>query len=162
MGIDVVELIPQFEETLLENCGVAFGEITEEALEYLYLLWGEVIDRVEFVKVAKECEYHFGIGKVLVNVVEIGEHEFSPTIELLEGFVLARNGAIGFVELADELDAVCQLEAGHGAEELTNGDIAWAPQRAVAQLDECLVEEERGTLVGEYDCNVVEVGAVLV
>jgi hypothetical protein len=49
VGIDVVELIPQFEETLLEDCGVAFGEITEEALEYLYLLWGEVIDRVEFV-----------------------------------------------------------------------------------------------------------------
>ena len=86
-GVYVVKLIPQHDEALLQYGGVVGREVAEKLVQYLLLLVAEIVHVVEFVHVAYKREHFRGIGKVLVHVVEVGKHQFSPIIELVYGLL---------------------------------------------------------------------------
>ena len=94
MHVYVVELVPQFEEPFLQYGCVVFGEVAEEVLEHFYLFMCEIVYGVEFVYVAQKSEYLSGIGKVLVNVIEVAQHQLAPTVELLQCLFFSRDGAV--------------------------------------------------------------------
>ena len=79
---------------MLEYGGVVLREVAEEAFQHFYLVGCQVIYGVEFVNVAEKRENLPCVAQMLVNVVEVGKHQFAPTVELVEGFVLACNFAV--------------------------------------------------------------------
>ncbi len=101
------------------------------------------------MKIAEVAEHLFGICHVLVDVVEIGQQQLSPGVEVVER--LCGAGAVGerFVQIADELDRVGHFEGGVLTKKITDGDICRAPHRLSGRLHECLVEKECRPLVGK-------------
>ena len=79
---------------------------------------------------------------------------------MIEALVDARTLGETLVEFADEFDGVGHLQCGVAAEEFADGDIGRTPQGLPCETGQVLVEEERGTLVGEDDGHTGEVGAV--
>ena len=104
--IDIFNMAPQLEETVLELAVVVGREIAEETLKQGCLLFGEIGEIVEFVDVTKVAEYIVGHGHVLVNVVEVADEQLSPAVEMVEGLVDAGYGCEAAVEFADEFDGV--------------------------------------------------------
>ena len=153
-------MTPQAEEALFEFAVVVVGEVAEEAADHLALLVGEVGYIVELVDVAQVGEDLVGRAHVLVEIVEVGEQQLAPAVEVVEGLVDARAGGEGLVELTDEQDGVGNLQLRVAAEEVADGDVGGAPEGLTSEAGEVLVEEERGTLVGEDDGHAGEVGAI--
>ena len=157
--VDIPDAAPQTEEPLLEFAVVFVGEIAEEALYEFALLIGEIRHIIEFVDVTQVGEDAVGRTHVLVEVVEVGEQQLAPAIEVVERLVDARASGEALVEFADEQDGVGDLEFGVAAEEVADGDIGGTPQRTACQTGKVVVEEQRGTFVGEDYGDTGEVGA---
>ena len=157
--VDVADTAPQTEKALFEFAVVVVGEVAKETLYEPALLVGEIGDVVELVDVAEVGEDAVGWTHVLVEVVEVGEQQLAPPVEVVEGLVDARAAGEALVELADEQDWVCNLEPGVATEEVADGDIGGTPQRTACLTGEVVVEEQRGALVGEDDGDAGEVGA---
>ena len=81
----------------------------EEVFQEFFLFCRKVAHVVEGVNVAQVGEHPVSIRHVLVDVVEVGQEQLSPTIELVERLVHARLSHECLVEFADELEWV-----GHG------------------------------------------------
>ena len=75
------------------------------------------------MKVAHVLENHTCVGKILVDVVEVGEHYLSPGIEMIECLFTARNLLKTLVEVADEFNRVGNDKPCVAAEELADGEI---------------------------------------
>ena len=149
-GIDVVETVPELQETFLED-GVLVGrEIAEELGQQLLLFFIEVGDVVHRVDVAQVGKHLVGNGHVLVDVIEIGQQQLAPSIEMVERLVYARYRREDFVKVADEFDGVGNGQRAVLAEEVADGDVAGTPYRFVNQVGQLLVHEQRGAFVGEY------------
>ena len=158
--IDVSELVPEREEFLLELGVLPLSEIAEKLFEQSFLLFAEVGDAVELVEVFYVGEHFLCVGEVFVDVVEVFEQNLAPAVELVEGFASSRDVVIDLVEVANEFDGV-----GHGkrallSEKVADGGVGRAPDGLSGLLREVLVEEERGSLVGEYDGGLREVRSV--
>ena len=86
------------------------GEVAEEALDQLPLLGREIRHVVEFVDVAQIGKHAVGGAHVLVEIVEVGEQQLSPAVEVVERLVNARTLGEALVEFADEQDGVGHLQ----------------------------------------------------
>ena len=111
--------------------------------------------------VAQVGEDLIGWSHVLVEIVEVGEQQLSPAVEVVEGLVDACAVGEALIEFADELDGVGHLQCGVAAEEFADRDIGRTPQGLPCETGQVLVEEQRGTLVREDDGDTGEVGAEL-
>ena len=87
--IDVAEVAPQTQETLLEFGLLVVTEVGEETFQKVALLLSKIRQIVKFVYVLKIAEYLVGISHILVNIVKVGEQQLSPTIEVVECLVNA-------------------------------------------------------------------------
>ena len=114
--------------------------------EVAHLLPGFEVDE-EFV----------GFHEVLVEIVEVGEHELSPGEEMVEGLVAARELHILAVEAEGELYLVGHPQAAVTAEQIADRDIRRAPHGMSGFLEERVVEEEGGAFVWKDHSNVGEV-----
>ena len=162
IAVNLVEVVPNRQKFLLE---LAFGfvglEIGEKLGEKLLLLGGKIGRVVEFADVADVGENTTRIGEILVNIVEIGKQQLSPREELIEGFVLARDGVENAVKVADEFNRVGHGERAVVAKQVADGDVGGTPDRLVGESGEMVVEEERRALVGKHDGDTGEVRAEL-
>ena len=110
VAVDVADVAPQAQEPFLEFAVMVVGEVAEEAAYHLALLVGEVGHIVELVDVAEVGEDLIGWPHVLVEVVEVGEQQLSPAVEVVEGLVDACAVGEALVEFADEEDGVGDLQ----------------------------------------------------
>ena len=159
--VDVAEVRPQTEETLLQFGVDVVAEVGEEARKHLLLLVVEIGYVVELVNVLEVAEYAVGVCHVLVDVVEVGKQQLSPAVEMVESLVDARTFRERLVYVAYQFYRVGGLEVGMLAEEVADGDVRRAPYGLTSNARKMLVEEQSGTLVGEHDGDAREVGAVL-
>ena len=158
----VVEMAPQAKEALLEFRLVVVAKVGKEALKHLALLIGKIRYVVKLVYVFKIAEYLVGISHILVDVVEVGNEQLSPTVEVVEGLVYARTLDERLVQIAYKLDGVAHRSCRVLAKEVADGDVGRAPYRFAGVACQVLVHKEGGTLVGEYHRNAREVGTPLV
>ena len=149
--VDVADVAPELEESLLQFAVMLFGEVAEEATDHLSLFLRQIGYVVEFVDVAEIGEDTFGGGHILVDVVEVGEQQLPPAVEVVERLVVARTGGEAAMQVAHQFDGVCNLAVAMAAEQFTDGDVGRTPYRTSSQTCQVLVEEERGTLVREND-----------
>ena len=59
-------------------------KVFEESCQQFFLLFGKEIHRVEVVEVVGVSEYLLVIAHVLVEIIEVAEHQFTPTIEVVK------------------------------------------------------------------------------
>ena len=130
--IDIANTTPQTEEPLFEFAVMIVGKVTEETLYEFALLVGEIRHVIKFVDVAQVGKDTVCRTHILVEVVEVGEQQLPPAIEMVECLVNACATGKALMEFADEQDGVGHLQFGMAA---------------------------RGTLVGEDDGDTGEVGA---
>ena len=110
--------------------------------------------------VAQIGEHLIGRSHILVKVVEVGEQQLSPAVEMVERLIDARTRGKALVEFTDKQDRVGHLQVGMTAEEVADGDVGRTPERLSGEARKMLVEEERCTLVGEDNGYATEVGAI--
>ena len=161
-GVDIADMTPQPQEALFEFAVVIGGEVAKEATNHIALFVREIRHIVEFVDIAQIGKHLIGGRHVFIEVVEVGQEQLSPAVEVVEALVDARTLGEALVELADQQDGVGHLEARVTTEEVADGDIGGTPHGATCQTGEVLVEEERGALVGEHDGYAREVGTISV
>ena len=148
--IDITNMTPEAQEPFLELRVMRLGEITEEAFDHLLLLGGEIGAVVELMDITDIRQYLICWRHVLIQVVEVGQQQLPPAIEMVEGLVDTRTGREHLMQLTDQQDGVCHLEVGMRAEQVADGDIGRTPDRLACQTGKVLVEEQRCTLVGEH------------
>ena len=149
------EILPDVVELLLQD-GFSF-HFAEELLQTFILLFGEEGEVAHLLPCLKVDEQFVGFHKVLVEVIEVGEHELSPREEMVEGLLAACELHVFAVKAEDELYLVGHLQVGMLAEEVTDRYIGRAPDGVSRFVKECLVEEERCTFVREYHGDVGKV-----
>ena len=154
-------MAPQVQESFLELRGVVVVKVTEEALQHFPLFVSEIRQVVQFVQVAQVGQHPVGIGHVLVNVVEVGQQQLSPPVELVERLLRAGDGTERTVQQADGFYGVGHLQAALPSEEVADGDVRRAPDGLPGQSCQLLVQKQRGALVREDDDHLREVGAIL-
>ena len=108
--IDVTDMTPQAQEPLFEFAVVVVGEVAEEAAYHLALFVGEIRHVVKFVDITEVGKDLIRRSHVLIEVVEVGQQQLSPAVEVVERFVDARTLDEAFVELTDEQDGVGNLQ----------------------------------------------------
>ena len=125
--VDVAHAVPEVQEALLQ-LGVGFdGEVAEESAQGLLLLGsdiGVVVELAQVVDVGKEAA---GVGHVLVDVVEVGQHHLAPGIELVHGLRVADAPGIGLIEAANALNGVAERIGRRLLEEFADGLVAGCP-----------------------------------
>ena len=138
------------------------AEVGEETFEHIPLLVVEIGNVVKLVYVLEIAENLVGIGHVLVDVVEVGQEELSPTIEVVERLGETSTFNERLVKVAYKLNGVAHLQVGVSAEQVANGNVGRAPHRLLCVACQMLVHEESGTLVGEHHSHPREVGSPFV
>ena len=159
--VDVGKVAPQAQETLFEFGLVLLGEMAEEMAQQLALLIGEIAQVVELVDVAQVGKHTVGIGHVLVDIVEVADEQLAPAIELIERLVAVGLEAERLVKVAHQFDGIGHLQFALLAKQVADGDVGRTPQGFLRDACQMMVEEQRGTLVGEHDSGTRKVGAVL-
>ena len=137
------------------------GEVAEESAQNLTLLVGEEGAVVHLVQVGDVGQHLVGIGHLLVDVVEVGQQQLSPAIEMIQRLVDTRHRRERLVQLAHQLDGVGHTTFGILAEQVADGGVGGAPDGLASLAHQVLIEEQRGALVGEDDGEARQVGAVL-
>ena len=99
-AIDVVESAPHLHKPLFEFGGLVLAEVAEEEFECLHLLRRQIRHVVEFVQVAQVAEHLRCVGHVLVDVVEVGQHHLSPSVEVVECLVALCHFYICLIQVA--------------------------------------------------------------
>ena len=160
LRVDILEAGPQFQEPLFQFTVMVGREIAEEALQQFRLFLREIGQVVEFVDVAQVAEHVVSHRHILIDVVEIADEQLSPAVEMVECLVDSRDGDERAVEFADQSDGVAHGETGMLAEEVADGDVRRTPDGVSRKACQCLVEEERGALVGEHYGNAAQVVTV--
>ncbi len=151
------QCLPHGQELPFHGRIVLRREIAEEVAEHALLLLVERSGGFECLDVAQVAEEAFGVGHVLVHVVEVGQQPFAPPVEKVERVVAVRLLAVDAVQAADGLDRVGHAERRESAEEFADGVVGWCPYGAVASGGQVIVQEKAGALVREYDCHVAKV-----
>ena len=136
------------------------AEVAEEAFQHIALLGSEEAVVVHLVQVAQVGKDAVGGCQLLVDVVEVGQQQLSPSIEVVEGLVDARLCGERAVQFAHQFDGVGEHALGMAAEEVADGGVGGAPDGLACQARQVVVEEQRGALVGEHDGGVCQVGSI--
>ena len=137
------------------------AEVSEEVADNGFLLLIEIVDVVEFVDIAEMGKHLVGRGHILVDVVEVGDEQLAPAIEVVEGLVETGNLNVGAIKVADKFDGVGNTSAGVTAEQVADGDIGGRPEGFSGQAGQGVVEKQRGSLVWKNDGRVGQVVAIL-
>ena len=86
--IDMAEGVPNGDELFLQGGTFLDGEIVEELLDGFFLFLvdeGVVVHQgTQVLQVGKEV---MGIDHILVGIIEVGQQQFSPEIEVIQGFL---------------------------------------------------------------------------
>ena len=125
--VDLAEMTPQFEELPFECCLMIVGEVTEELPENALLLVGEIVDTIQLMQVAQVGKHLIGIGHVLVYIIEIGQQQLSPAIEMVERLLDTSALDETLVELANELHRVAYHQIRLLTVQVADGDIRRTP-----------------------------------
>ena len=157
--VDVVHVVPRLQELLLQARTVLEREASEEAFQRLALVLVEVVEVLESLLVCHVGEDGFGVGKVLVDVVEVGHEHFAPAPELVDAFgiVWSEHFLHDGVELADALRGVGLADGRERQEEVAHGAVARCPDGFVAQERKLAAQEHAGTLAGKDNHDVAHV-----
>ena len=140
---------------------VVVGEIAEKLAKYGFLFVRQVRQVVQFVDVPDVGKHLVGIGHVLVYVVEVGQQQLSPAVEVVKGLVDACHPDETFIQVAYQLYLVAHGSCGVVAEQLADGHVGRAPHGSPGLSGQALAEEERCPLVGKYHCRACKLVAVL-
>ena len=98
----IADVTPETEETLFEFTVVIVGEVAEEAADDLPLFVCKIGEIIEFMDVAQIGKHLVGRAHVLVKVVEVGEQQLPPAVEVIERFIDTRTLGEAFVQFTDE------------------------------------------------------------
>ena len=107
----------------------------------------------EVLKVGKQL---FGVYQILVGIIEVAQEEFSPEVEVIQGFLALGGLPEDFVEFANQFDRIACFPFGKAPEQFTDADGGRRPQRLVGLLCQIFVEEQSGPFVGEYQCRACQ------
>ena len=99
------------------------AEIREEFADDFALFLAEIADVVEFAIVPEIGEDLVGSNHVLVNVVEVGQQQLSPSVKTVERLIEACHLGVGTVKVANQLNGVCNGQFRLAAEELADGEV---------------------------------------
>ena len=99
---------------------------------------------------------------ILVNIVEVGEQQLAPAIEMVKGFIDARTLCKALMEFADQFDRVGHLPMAMTAEQVADGDIGRTPKGTPCLTGQILIEEESCPFVGENDSDTRQVCTIFV
>ena len=92
-----VHVVPQAQEPFLDDAVACRGEVAEEMRERVMLLLCQVAEVVQAMQVVDVGEHCFCLGEMLVHVVEVGQYDFAPAPELVNGLWLLALGCQYFV-----------------------------------------------------------------
>ena len=124
---------------------------------FFLLLVEEVVVVHDVLQILQVAEQLVGIYQVLVGIVEVADKQLAPEIEIIQRLFAVRFFAEHFVQFAHQPDRVAGFQRRKATEQFADVDICGRPQRAVALSRQVFVEEQAGTLVGEYDCRARQV-----
>ena len=132
-------------------------------MQFSLLLLVEIADVVQFPEVTDIGEYPVCICHILVDVIEVGQQQLSPSVKLVKCLShIAGHLSICFVEVAYTFDGIGHGQFGVLAEEIRNRNIGWTPERPSGHPCQCLVQEEGCPFVRKDDCYARHVRSVLV
>ena len=64
-----------------------FGEVAEEASDHLALFVGEIGDVIKLMDIPQVLEHLVCRAHVLIQIVEVGQEQLSPAVEMIHGFI---------------------------------------------------------------------------
>ena len=133
--------------------------MTKEAFQRFSLIVVEIVEVLETLLVGDVGEDGLGVGKMLVDVVEICHQHFAPAPELVDGFgiISPKHFLHHTVKLADTFELVCNLNGGKTLEEVAHHAIAGSPNRFVAQEGKFTTKEHTSTFAREDDCHFTHI-----
>ena len=158
-GIDVVHPVPQGEELLFQPTVAFDGKVLEKMFQGLFLAGCQEVAVVQFFDGLYVAEQFMRIGQMLVDVVEVGQHDFAPTVKAVERFRVGYERGIDAVEFAYRENVVATGEVRQRIEQFADGTVTRCPYRPSGHGSQLLVHEKSGAFVGEYHRNVAQVGA---
>ena len=158
-GIDVVHPVPQGEELLFQPAVAFDGKVFEKMFQGLFLAGCQEVTVVQFFDGLYVAEQFMRIGQMLIDVVEVGQHDFAPTVKAVERFRVGHERGIDTVELAHREYVVATGEVRQRIEQFADGTVTRCPYRPSGHGSQLLVHEKSGAFVGEYHRNVAQVGA---
>ena len=123
------------------------------------LLFAQIADIIHFADVAQVGKQFVGIDQVLVDVVEVGNEQLPPAVEVVNGLVEAGDGRICLMQVADQFDRVGQLKSGVADKQVGDGHVGRRPDRLPCKASQGIVEEERRPLVWKDDGGTRQVGS---
>ena len=164
LRVHIMHLRPDVQEALLELGITLGGEVTEEVLEGLLLLVGQIIQRLQLHQLVDIQEDSLGIGQMLVYIVEVRQDNLAPSPELIECIFLVHplgedSLTEDLIQRGDAVDGVGLHVGREAVEEVAHGDVTGCPDGFVAGQRQFLIQEEAGTLAREYHCYVVHIVA---
>ena len=66
------------------------SEVTEELLQDLFLLIREIGNTIQLMQITQVGKHLVSIRHILVNIVEVGQQQLSPPIEMIERLLNTR------------------------------------------------------------------------
>ena len=101
-AVYITHHLPQFDEALLQLRLLRLAmQSGEEAAQQLALLGGEEVKLSLYVlDVGEVHEEAVGLYAVLVDVVKVGQHQFAPVVEVIQGLGASRQATENFVQEA--------------------------------------------------------------
>ena len=138
-------------------------KVGKESAQHLFLFVGqEGIGVFQGLEVAEVLKQGFGIGHVLVEVVEIRQNALGPSVENVERWRPLHSLGVASVETAHRVDGVIDRKSRKAVEEVADGEIARCPNRGgVGVAEQIVVDEEFRTLVGKHHHHAAQVGTKL-
>ena len=149
--VDVFEMVPEFQKSFFQLAVVVGTEILEELLECLDLLCRQIRSVVKLMVIAEVGKHLVGVGHILVEVVEVGQQQLSPSVEVVECLVDARLEGETPMEVGYQFDGVGNLQFRLLFKQFADGQVGWAPDGSARPSRQILVQEECCAFVGEYN-----------
>ena len=139
--IDSPNLRPDIQEPLLQDGVLVVREIPEEPFDSLTLFVGEVTHVVVLVDIAQIGKHLVGIRHILVQVVEIGQQQLSPTVEMIQRLVGPGDGDKRLVQVAHQFDGVGHRQFPVLTKQVADGHVGRTPYGLVRQPCQLTVQE---------------------
>ena len=150
IAVELRHSVPKEPERRLDAGQMVRLEFGEEVLQSFSLIVAEEIGLGQLVEVLGVEEQFVGVHQMLVDVLEVGEQDFTPTPEAVDGFFSAtffgQQFLVEAVECGDGGDGVGYRLAGKAHEELVDADVAGRPDGFVGDGRDFLREKQTGAL----------------
>ena len=122
MLIEGQEVVPDLEEVLADFAFLMGVKVGKESAQHLFLFVGqEGIGVFQGLEVAEVLKQGFGIGHVLVEVVEVRQNALGPSVENVERWRPLHSLGVASVETAHRVDGVIDRKSRKAVEEVADG-----------------------------------------